>query len=247
MAGDYEGRHVVLTGGTGALGAAVAGILLDRGATCHIPCFKKEEVAGFAHKDNKHVRLTDGVDMTDEHAVELYYSVFGASRGCPLWATINLAGGFAMAPIEKVRRADLLKQMDMNFTSCFLSCREAVRRIREAGIGNGGVQVGGRIVNVAARPAVEPRAGAGMTAYSASKAAVACLTQALAEEVAADGIWVNAIVPSIMDTPANRAAMPKSDFSRWPKVHEVALVIASLAAPGNASMRGGLVPVYGRS
>jgi NAD(P)-dependent dehydrogenase (short-subunit alcohol dehydrogenase family) len=247
MGGSYEAKHVVLTGGTGALGSAVASMLVERGATCHIPCFKKEELAAFPLKDHKRVRLTDGVDMSDEHAVELYYSIFGAGRGCPLWAAVNLAGGFAMGPIEKVRRADLLKQMEMNFVSCFLSCREAVRRMREAGVDSGGVSVGGRIVNVAARPVLEPRLGAGMTAYTASKAAVAIFTQALAEEVAADGIWVNAIVPSVMDTPANRQAMPKADWSRWPKVQDVAAAIVSLASPGNCATRGGLVPAYGRS
>ena len=106
---------------------------------------------------------------------------------------------------------------------------------------------GGRIVNVAARPALEPRIGAGMTAYTASKAGVAALTAALAEEVAKDGILVNAVAPSIMDTPANRKAMPKADFSAWPKVEEVAATILFLASPDNKVTRGAIVPVYGKS
>ena len=106
---------------------------------------------------------------------------------------------------------------------------------------------GGRIVNVAARPALEPRLGAGMIAYTASKAAVAALTQALGEEVAKDGILVNAVVPSTMDTPANRSAMPKADFSAWPKVEEVAATIVFLASPENKVTRSALVPVYGKS
>jgi NAD(P)-dependent dehydrogenase (short-subunit alcohol dehydrogenase family) len=86
-----------------------------------------------------------------------------------------------------------------------------------------------------------------MAAYAASKAAVAALTAALAEEVAKQGILVNAVAPSIMDTPANRKAMPKADFAAWPKVEEVARTILFLASPENAVTRGAIVPVYGRS
>ena len=106
---------------------------------------------------------------------------------------------------------------------------------------------GGRIVNVSARPGLEWRSGAGMVAYTASKAAVAALTAALAEEVAKDGILVNAVAPSIMDTPANRAAMPKADYALWPKVEEVAATIVFLVSPENRVTRGAIVPVYGKS
>jgi NAD(P)-dependent dehydrogenase (short-subunit alcohol dehydrogenase family) len=106
---------------------------------------------------------------------------------------------------------------------------------------------GGRIVNVAARPGLEWRSGAGMVAYAASKAAVAAMTAALAEEVAKDGILVNAVAPSIMDTPSNRQAMPKADYAAWPKVEEVAATIKFLASPQNAVTRGAIVPVYGKS
>src|SRR5205085_11686681 len=102
-------------------------------------------------------------------------------------------------------------------------------------------------VNVAARPALEWRQGANMTAYTASKAGVAALTAALAEEVVKRGILVNAVAPSIMDTPANRKAMPKADHAAWPKVEEVAATIAFLASPDNKVTRGAIVPVYGRS
>ena len=86
-----------------------------------------------------------------------------------------------------------------------------------------------------------------MAPYTAAKAAVAALTQALAEEVAADGILVNAVAPSIIDTAANRAAMPKADHARWPKVEEIAATILFLASPDNRVTRGAVVPVYGRS
>jgi NAD(P)-dependent dehydrogenase (short-subunit alcohol dehydrogenase family) len=106
---------------------------------------------------------------------------------------------------------------------------------------------GGRIVNVATRPALEWRSGAGMVAYTASKAAVAALTAALAEEVVKQGILVNAIAPSTMDTPANRKAMPQADHAAWTKVEEVAATILFLASPENRVTRGAVVPVYGRS
>jgi NAD(P)-dependent dehydrogenase (short-subunit alcohol dehydrogenase family) len=126
----------------------------------------------------------------------------------------------------------------MNFLSCLLCCRAAVAAMAASG---------GRIVNIAARPGLEWRSGAGMAAYAASKAAVAALTVALAEEVAKDGILVNAVAPSIMDTPANRSTMPKANYDLWPKVEEVAATILFLASPENRVTRGGVVPVYGKS
>jgi NAD(P)-dependent dehydrogenase (short-subunit alcohol dehydrogenase family) len=126
----------------------------------------------------------------------------------------------------------------MNLVTAFLCSRGAV----DAMTGHGG-----RIVNVAARPALEPRSGAGMAAYTASKAGVVAFTIALSEEVAKLGILVNAVAPSIMDTPANRAAMPKADHAAWPKVEEVAATILFLASPQNAVTRGAIVPVYGKT
>ena len=105
---------------------------------------------------------------------------------------------------------------------------------------------GGRIVNVATRPALEWRAGAGMVAYVASKAALAAMTVALGEEVVGNGILVNAVAPSTMDTPANRQAMPKADHDAWIKVEDVAATILFLASPENRVTRGAVVPVYGK-
>ena len=155
-----------------------------------------------------------------------------------LWASIHVAGGFAAGPLRDASIATLRQQIDMNLMTCLLCCRAAVGAMASNG---------GRIVNVAARPALEWRSGAGMVAYAASKAAVAALTAALAEEVAKDGILVNAVAPSIMDTPANRAAMPKANYDLWPKVAEVAATIMFLASPENRVTRGGIVPVYGQS
>lgn len=234
---DFAGRHVVITGGTGALGSAVVGALLEAGAHCHVPYIAEREAERFAHKGGplgERVTLYPGVELTDESKVEKLYAGIA-----PLWASIHLAGGFAMQPLAEASKADVTSQIEMNLVSAFLCCRAAVVGMKKAG--------GGRIVNVAARPALEPRTGSGMTAYTASKAGVAALTAALAEEVAKDAILVNAVAPSIMDTPANRSAMPKANFDAWPKVDEVAATILFLASPENKVTRGAIVPVYGKS
>ncbi|HAH65831.1 MAG TPA: short-chain dehydrogenase [Rhizobiales bacterium] len=232
---NYRERHVVVTGGTGALGTAVVAALLEAGATCYVPWLHEDEAQRFTYREHKQVRLVGSVDLTDEAAVG---RLFGDATA--LWASIHIAGGFAMAPVAKSHKADLMKQLDTNLVSCFLCCAAAINAI-------GGSGQGGRIVNVAARHALEWRSGAGLVAYTASKAAVAALTVALSEEVAKDGILVNAVAPSIMDTPANRAAMPKADHKAWPKVEEVAATILFLASPDNKVTRGAIVPVYGRS
>jgi len=237
---SFEGRHVVVTGGMGALGGAVVRTLLRAGATCHVPDRSAAGPGASGARDER-LRVVPGVDLTDEGAVRAFYD--GLPR---LWASIHCAGGFAMAPVEKISASDFTHMMSLNALSAFLCSREAVRKMRASARG-GGEAPGGRIVNVVAQAGVEPRRGASMTAYTASKAAVAALTEALAEEVAAEGIWVNAVAPSIMDTEANRAAMPGADFSRWPKVEEVAAAIVFLASPANAAARGTVVKVYGRT
>src|SRR5271170_7051461 len=230
---DFGGGHVVVTGGAGALGTAVVEMLLEAGANCHVPCFNEAEAQRFRLRDRKGVAVLVAGDLADEAAVARLYQSTG-----PLWASIHIAGGFAAAPLRETSVAVLRQQIDMNFLSCALCCRAAVTAMAGAG---------GRIVNVAARPALEWRSGAGMTAYTASKAAVAAFTVALAEEVAKGGILVNAVAPSIMDTPANRNAMPKADYALWPKVEEVAATIAFLASAENRVTRGAIISVYGKS
>jgi NAD(P)-dependent dehydrogenase (short-subunit alcohol dehydrogenase family) len=230
---DFRDRHVIVTGGAGALGTAVVAALIEAGAICHVPCVTDAEAARFRFRDNEQVRVTVTGSLAGEAAIDRFYQGIA-----PLWASIHIAGGFAAAPLRDSTEAAIRQQLDMNLLSCMLCCRAAV-----SSMGNGG----GRIVNVAARPALEWRTGAGMTAYTVSKAAVAALTVALAEEVAKQGILVNAIAPSIMDTAANRQAMPKADFALWPKVEEVAATIVFLASPENRVTRGAVVPVYGKS
>lgn len=233
MSGEFSDLHVVVTGGTGALGTAVTTRLLDAGAHCHVPCVHDGELRRFPYADHERVQVIHPVDLTGEDAVVRFYEEIPE-----LWASIQVAGGFAMSPIAETGLDDYEGQMAMNARTCFLCCREAVKRIRAGGRG-------GRLVNVAARPALEPRTGGGMVAYAMSKAAVAALTQSLGEELAGERIWVNAVAPSILDTRANRAAMPAADHDRWPKVDDVAATIVFLASPANRASRSGVVPVYG--
>ncbi|MFZ0238535.1 MAG: SDR family NAD(P)-dependent oxidoreductase [Xanthobacteraceae bacterium] len=230
---DFRNRHVIVTGGAGALGTAVVARLIEAGALCHVPCLNEAEVARFRLRDHKQVSVTVTGSLTEEGAIDKLY------RGVtPLWASVHTVGGFAASALRDTDLTTIRQQIEMNLISCILCCRAAVRALTGAG---------GRIVNVAARPALEWRTGAGMTAYTAGKAGVAALTAALAEEVAKDGILVNAVAPSIMDTPANRQAMPKADYGLWPKTEEVAATIAFLASPENLVTRGAIVPVYGKS
>jgi NAD(P)-dependent dehydrogenase (short-subunit alcohol dehydrogenase family) len=231
---DFTDRHVVVTGGTGALGAAVVQLLLDAGATCFIPSHGRPDPDRFPLAGLAQVHIAPGVDLSNEANVAMFY------KGLPsLWGSIHVAGGFAASPIADTPVSQFDEMMSTNATTCFLCCREAVKKIRASG------KDGGRIVNVASKPAIIPTAG--LAAYAASKAAVVSLTLTLSEELAAERIWVNAVAPSTMDTSANRKSMPKADFLKWPKVEEVAATIAFLASPQNAVTRGAVLPVYGQS
>ncbi len=230
---DLDKRSIVVTGATGELGLAVAETLLAAGALCHLPCRTAKKLGELALRHGDRVRIVEGVDPTDEGSVERFYA------GLPqLWASIHCIGAFAMSPIAESRLAAVQTMFATNAVSAFLCTREAVKRIRAS-------KQGGRIVNVASRQALEPRAGAGAIAYSMSKAAVLALTQALAAEVAPEGILVNAIAPSILDTPANRAAMPGAKHDAWPKPSDVAATIAYLVSPAQTTVQGAIVTAYG--
>jgi NAD(P)-dependent dehydrogenase (short-subunit alcohol dehydrogenase family) len=230
MVSDLDGRHVVITGGTGALGRAVVDAFLGAGASCHVP------YRGAAPPDMprpERLRLVGGVELGDEGQVAAFYGALPA-----LWASVHVAGGFAAAPLATTSLADFRGQIDLNLVTAFLCCREAVRRM---GAG------GGRIVNVASRAAVQP--GGGSIAYAVSKAAVVALTQGLADEVQGADILVNAVLPSIIDTPANRNSMPNPPevYARWPKPSEIAAAIVWLSRPENRVTSGAVIPVYGKA
>src|SRR4051812_32675187 len=221
---DLQGRHVVITGARGGLGPAVVELFTGAGATCHLP----ERSSSPAAPPGVHV--IPGIDLTSEDAVRSLYEGLP-----PLWASIHVVGGFAGRPFVETSLADWRAQLDLNLTTAFLCCREAARNMKG----------GGRIVNVTSRAALVPAGGS--LAYATAKAAVVALTRGLAEEVRPRGILVNAVAPSTMDTPANRAAMPGADFGRWTRPAEVARAIFWLASPDNTVTSGAVVPVYGNA
>jgi NAD(P)-dependent dehydrogenase (short-subunit alcohol dehydrogenase family) len=239
MAGEFAGRTVVVTGGTGALGSAVLDRLLDEGAICHVPTGRNGAPKGFAFARHGRVEMATNVDLGDATSVEAFYATIP-----DLWASIHCAGGFAMSPVggapAKSGQDAFADMIDANARTSFLCSHAAARAMLSSG-------TAGRIVNVSARPGLDPRKGAGMSAYAASKAAVAAITVALAEELKGQGILVNAVAPSTLDTPANRKAMPKVDFAKWVSLEAAAAAIVQLASPGNTAISGALVPIYGRA
>jgi len=232
VGGDFTGRSVLVTGGTGGLGRSVVELLLARGAAVTVPVYDARELAGCSWPEGA-VDVVLGVDLRSERSVSSLFERLGG-----LWASIHLVGGFAMAPLVATDASSLRDMFELNTLTCFLTTREAARVMVAAGRG-------GRIVNVAARPALSPTGG--MSAYAASKAGVVSLTVTAAEELRTAGVWVNAIAPSIMDTPANRAAMPDANHASWPRVEDVASAIAFLASVDNALTTGLIMPVYGHA
>ena len=230
---SLKDSHIVVTGGTGALGAAVVRALVEAGAHVHIPAIESEVPADRLPKERVSVSLQ--VDLSDEAAVEAFYAKLP-----PLKGVVNIAGGFAWAPIADSPLKVFQQQMAMNFTSCVLSCRGAVANFRKS-------KAHGHIVNITARPALNPRQGASMTAYTSSKAAVAAFTVALAEELKGEDISVIALAPSTIDTPVNRKDMPKADHASWVKPAAIAELIAAHMALSETINSGALIPVYGKA
>ena len=228
-----QGNHVVITGGTGALGVAVVKALVDAGAHCHVPAIETSVPADRFPKSG--VSVTTKVDLSDEAAVTAFYDTLP-----PLSAVVNIAGGFAWAPIADSSVKVLQQQLSMNLVSCALSCRAAVANFRKGG-------KGGHIVNISARPALNPRQGANMTAYTASKAAVAAFTVALAEELKGENISLIALAPSTIDTPTNRKDMPKADHASWVKPAAIAELIVAHVGLSETINSGALIPVYGKA
>ena len=233
---DFKDRQLVVTGGTGALGTALITLLVREGAHCIVPCVLEAELGRFPFRDHAQVDVRYPVELADEAQVKALYS------GLPkLWASIHIAGGFGMSSFVDTDVATFMAQIDMNLRTCFLTCREAARQMTA----NGGV--GGRLVNIAARPALRPEQGAGMVPYAVSKSGVATMTTSLATELMAAGVLVNAVAPSVLDTPANRSAMPESKHSDWVPLTAAAELIAWLASPANVAVTGAIVPIYNRS
>jgi NAD(P)-dependent dehydrogenase (short-subunit alcohol dehydrogenase family) len=224
-------QTALITGGTGGLGAAVTQRFLDDGWRVVVPWVAERELERVQeHERLKLVRA----DLFKAHEVEQAVAVAGDG----LRAVVNLVGGFAQhgrvheTPIETFE-----EQLRLNLRAGYLVCHAAIPHLLSAGTG--------AIVCVSSRAAVQPFPGA--AGYVVGKAAVLAFVDALHAEYRDDGLRVNAVLPSVIDTPANRAAMPDADHSRWVRAEQIAAVVAFLCSEGAEPIGGAHVPVYGRA
>ena len=220
-------RSVIVTGGFGVLGNAVASGLAAKGdhvARIDFAPSAKEPLAGALD--------IGGVDLTDEAATRAALDKVVAAHG-GVDVLVNVAGGFVWETLEGGSLASWAKMQAMNLTTAATITQLALPALKAS--------AAGRVVNIGAGAAI--KAGMGMGAYAASKSGVHRLTEALAEELAGTSVTVNAILPSIIDTPTNRADMPDADFSTWVKPEAIADVIQFLASDAARAVTGALVPV----
>jgi NAD(P)-dependent dehydrogenase (short-subunit alcohol dehydrogenase family) len=230
-----DGRVVVVTGAHGALGSVVARTAAERGARVAVLDHGAEPPAGLLEACGPDVLALGGVDLTDAAAASAAIDAV-ADRFGRIDALLNIAGGFRWETLEGGSWESWNTLFRLNVLTASNGSRAAIAHLRRS--------AAGRIVNVGANGAV--KASAGMGAYAASKAGVHKLTEALAEELKADGVTVNAVLPSIIDTPANRADMPQADFSTWVSPQALAAVMLFLASEEAGAVTGALIPVTGR-
>lgn len=233
MEQSLYGKVVVVTGALGALGRGVVPALAARGAqVAVVDRAPAQALEGAA-------LVSGDVDLASPEAAQRVLADV-ASRLGGIDAVVNLAGGFRWETVEAgdIATWDLL--YGLNLKTALVTTKAALPHL----LARAATQGGGRIVNVGAAAAA--RAGLGMGAYAASKAGVARLTESLAEELKDRGITVNAVLPSILDTPANRADMPDADFARWVQPAQLAAVIAFLLGAEAQAVTGALIPVTGR-
>ncbi len=220
-------RSVIVTGGFGILGAAVAAAFAaagDKVTRIDFAPEAKEALAGALD--------IGGVDLTDAQATEAALDEVVAVHG-GIDVLVNVAGGFTWETLEGGSLASWARMQAMNLTTAATITQLALPRLKAS--------AAGRVVNIGAGAAI--KAGAGMGAYAASKSGVHRLTEALAEELAGTSVTVNAVLPSIIDTPTNRADMPDADFSTWAQPDAIADVIDFLASNAARAITGALIPV----
>lgn len=228
-------KTALITGGTGGLGAAVTGRLLDGGWRVVVPWIVEKELDRVERRDGLTLVKADLFDPPQ--AAQAVQAAAG-DEGAPLRAVVNLVGGFdAPGKVHEVELDRFEEQFRLNLRATYLVTHAALPHLIDAG--------GGSIVCVGTRAAVQPFPGA--AGYAASKAAVIAFVKALAVEYRDDGIRANTILPSVIDTPANRAGMPKADHSKWVKPAQIAAVIADLVSDDFAATSGAAIPVYGRA
>ena len=223
---------VLVAGGTGALGAAVLRELVDSGYAVTATWVVEKEAQRIEADLGDSVRLTQADLLDPGGAAEAVGAVDD------LEAVVNLVGGFADGPlVHETEPEDFLRMIRLNLEPAFYLARAAMPVLSERG--------GGAFVAVSARPALRPFPGA--AGYITGKAAVLAFVQALDAEYKSDGVRCNAVLPSVIDTPANRRGQPDADFSRWVQPAEIARVIRFLVSGDAAVVSGAAVPVYGRA
>ncbi|HKA41715.1 MAG TPA: SDR family NAD(P)-dependent oxidoreductase [Burkholderiales bacterium] len=237
MTARYSGKIALVAGGTGGLGRAVVLALLEEGATVVVTYIVQDEFDGLlqAAGANRPRIAGERADVTDE--AEVRRLIDGAlARHHRLDALVNTVGGYAGgSKLWEFDASVLDRMLALNLRSGHALSRVVVPAMLKQGHG--------AIVNVAARAGFDHPAGA--AAYAASKAAALALMGSLAAEVRGTGVRVNSIVPSIIDTPPNRQAMPKADFAKWPKPEDIARVVLFLCSDDAAVVHGAAIPVYG--
>jgi NAD(P)-dependent dehydrogenase (short-subunit alcohol dehydrogenase family) len=225
----------IVTGGTGGLGAAVVGRLLDDGWRVIVPWIVERELERVKPRDGLELVRAD---LFDPEAVAAVVTLGCDAEAAPLRGLVNLVGGFAMGGrVHETPVDEFETQFRLNLRPAYLMIAAAVPEMIEVG--------GGSIVCVGTRAALHPFPGA--AGYISSKAAVIALAAAVAAEYKGDGVRCNAILPSVIDTPANRASMPKSDHDKWVKPAEIGGVIAYLLSEASGPTSGAAIPVYGRA
>lgn len=227
--------QVLITGGAGGLGSGVTAIALSQGARLTIPYVTDKDVdhlkANLSADELDRIRFVSA-DLTDEASV-----ISLIESHDRLDATIHLVGGFAMGDTANYSYADWRHQIELNLHTTFLVCKHSLRKMLQ--------QNYGRIVTIGSRGADQP-AGK-LAAYSAAKAGVVALTQAIADEAKGTGVTANAVLPSVIDTPANRAAMGDAEADQWVKPKSLGEVICFLASDAARDIRGAAIPVYGNA
>jgi len=232
----FSGKAVLVAGGTGGLGSAVSRAFLEEDARVIVTYRNREEFARFADAAGM-PRPLEGfqVDVTDESATGEFTELVVAKYG-RLDAMVNTVGAYAGgAKLWETDPKVFDRMMALNFRSGLLLSRAVIPAMLKAGRG--------AIVNVASKAALEHAAG--NAGYAASKAAALALMDSLAAELKGTGVRVNSILPDIIDTEANRKAMPGADFAKWPKPEDIARVILFLCSDDAKVIQGAALPVYG--